>query len=102
MIFPNYFSPEKLDKICPNYGAWDEIWGGRINVDPGYIFESGNSEASIKAASTTGSDIDADERDEETSYLIKGPKITTSKKRGYWSQSSNAVVDLGQQRNEIL
>ena len=85
-----------MDKICPNYSAWDDIWGGRINIDPGYTFESGSETIpSCESRTKPASDVDADiEGDEELLVSRPAGGAKSSKKRNYWSQSSNDIISL--------
>jgi hypothetical protein len=75
------------------------------------VFESGSGtilshESSTKPASIAGSDVDADddiEGDKEISVISHtADKSKSSKKRNYWNQPSDDILNLGQQRNEIL
>lgn len=94
----NLFSLEKLEKICPNYGAWDGIWGGRMNVNPGYVFESGTA---FIADTNADGDIEGN-KEALVPHTVTTEKLkASSKKRGYWNQSDD-IINLGQQRNDIM
>ena len=114
---------EKLDKMCPNFEAWDEVWGGRINVDPGYIYESTSGDLSVREPSVAPSSSSAREpslgppsslgsaSDGDTDINILNNEDTTSqqsaqgktsKKRGSWAQASDVVLDLEKERNNLI
>lgn len=106
--FHSLFVKEKLEKLCPSYEIWDEIWGGRINVDPGFTFESASvcfsdRESSFGLLSSAGSaSEDEANGDEERAIAFACESSKTSKKRGRWSKSSETIVNLGKVRNDIM